>query len=106
LVTSVAKGDELRQFANPYSDLEVDRGNISAMLTGAQQGAGISPLYSRGIGQNQVADMFTQFAGLNPGLGAENLQDQNFLKYAADQLGLSRFFGETPMGWNTRTTSI
>ena len=85
----------MRQFANPYSssDLNPYLQDTADLLTAAQQGAGLSPLYNRGVGTGQLMRMFTRFAGMNPDLGGESMMDENFLSYAAKELGLDRFFG-------------
>jgi|8_EtaG_2_1085327.scaffolds.fasta_scaffold05720_3 hypothetical protein len=89
----------MRQFVNPYSGSytaegqgDLQAGNIANLLTAAFQGAGVSPLYANQVRSGQVEDMFTRYANANPNLGSDNQLDQNFLKYASDQLGLSRFF--------------
>jgi hypothetical protein len=89
--------DEQRKFANPYSTNDLQSGDISSLLSAATQGAGVSSLYNRGPSQSDVMRMFTRFAGLNPTLGANSpggAEDQNFLNYAANELGLSRFFNK------------
>ena len=82
-----------RRFVNPWSQDELEAQGLADLLTGAFQGAGVSPLYNQGVNRYDVQGMFTDYAAKNPNIGAGNELDQNFIKYAADQLGLSRFFG-------------
>jgi len=85
--------NQQRRYFNPFNSGELDDRGIASQLTAALQGSGVSPLYNRGVSPSDVARMFTTFAGQNPGIAnaGEGL-DENFLKYASDQLGLSRFF--------------
>jgi hypothetical protein len=89
-------GNAQADFFNPFSAPNSGQSNdLANLLTAAFQGAGVSSLYNKGVNSSDIARMFTTFAGQNPGIGnvGEGL-DQNFLSYAADNLGLSRFFNK------------
>jgi hypothetical protein len=84
---------QARMFFNPFNVGELDDRGIAAQLTAALQGAGVSPLYNRGPSSSDIQRLFTTFAGQNPNMAQAGMGlDQNFLSYAADQYGLSRFF--------------
>jgi hypothetical protein len=89
-------GNDQTDLFNPFSaPSSSQRQDLASLLTAAFQGAGVSSLYNKGVSSSDIARMFTTFAGQNPGIGnaGEGL-DQNFLSYAADNLGLSRFFNQ------------
>ena len=82
-----------RRYFNPFTESEVNKYGIANQLTAALQGSGVSSLYNPGVTASDVARMFTTFAGQNPNIANPNRDlDENFLKYAARQYGLDRFF--------------
>jgi hypothetical protein len=90
---SPAKG-ATRKYFNPFNDEELDPYGIASQLSAALQGSGVSSLYNQGVNASDVQRMFTTFAGQNPTIANADTRnlDENFLKYAAGQFGLDRFF--------------
>lgn len=84
-------GEGFDAFVNPLKADDVSAQNVANLLNQALRGAGISRMFAPGPSRFDVADMFTRFAGSQPNI-AQGEVDQNFLQYAADQTGLSRFF--------------
>ena len=84
-------GTGVDEFVNPLNAGDVDAQRVSNLLSQAMRGAGISRMFAPGPSRYDVQDMFTRFAGSQPNIAQGNV-DQNFLQYAADQTGLSRFF--------------
>ena len=83
----------IQQYLTPSSVGNLQSQGVANLLTGALRGAGLDPSFAPGIQSRDVQNIYTQYVSQNPQLaGGDWTASPNFLNFAANQLGLNRFF--------------